>query len=427
MNKPELLELLRNGEDSTTEFKRDDVRNHDLAKELVALLNLEGGVVLLGVADDGSIVGTKRDRLEDWVADLCRAKIEPPIVPMLSWLRDAAPGRDVLAIRVTLGPDKPYARVHNNRRTYYIRVGSTSREASREELERLYQASGRLRYGLKPAPGAGFEAFDLRRLLDYLTRVVGGDAPAQDDRAGWETLLGNLELMTESAGARVATVSGLLLFGKDPARHLPQSGIRAICHAQEEPGYAARADEDLRGPLVPLGEAGTATFEGGLVDRAWDFVRRNTMPTARFNGLRRIDGWEFPESVIRETLVNALVHRDYSIVGTDVMLAIYPNRLEIESPGRLPNTVTVAGVKAGARYARNQTLVNVMRDYGYVEARGMGVRNKIIPGMRAHNGTDPDLIEAAQRFTVRLWKKADSNRRSNKHVVQPKGAGRAAP
>lgn len=191
MNQPELLDLIRNGEDSTVEFKRDDVRNHELAGELVALLNLEGGVVLLGVADDGGIVGTTRERLEDWVAELCRTKIEPPIVPMFSWIRDAAPGRDVLAVRVTLGPDKPYARVHDNRRTYYIRVGGTSREASREELERMYQASGRLRYGMKPVPGAGFDALDLRRLLDYLTRVVGGDAPAQDDRPGWETLLCN--------------------------------------------------------------------------------------------------------------------------------------------------------------------------------------------------------------------------------------------
>lgn len=410
MNKSELLDLLRNGEDSTVEFKRDDVNNHELAKELVALLNLEGGVVLLGIADDGGIAGTTRERLEDWVAELCRTKIEPPIVPVLSWLRDAAPGRDVLAVRVTLGPDKPYARVHNNRRAYYIRVGGTSREASREELERMYQASGRLRYGLKPVPGAAFEAFDVRRLLDYLTRVVGGDAPARDDRAGWETLLHNLELMTESAGARVATVDGLLLFGKDPARHLPQSGIRALCYAEDEAGYAARADEDLRGPLVSLRDADDPAFEGGLVDRAWDFVRRNTTPTARFEGPRRVDRWEFPESAIREALVNALAHRDYSIVGTDVMLAIYPNRLEIESPGRLPNTVTVEGVKAGARYARNQTLVNVMRDYGYVEARGMGVRNKIIPGMRAHNGTEPDLVETAHRFTVRLWKESASGR-----------------
>ena len=404
MNGTELRDLLRNGEDSTVEFKRDDVRNHDLAKELVAFLNLEGGAVLLGVEDDGSISGATRERLEEWVIELCRAKIDPPVVPLLSWIRDAAPGRNVLAVRVPLGPDKPYARVHDNRRTYYIRVGSASREASREELERMYQASGRLRYGLKPAPGAGLDALDLRRLRDYLTRILGGDAPAEDDPSGWETLLRNLELMTESAGARVATVDGLLLFGEVPERHLPQSGVRAICYPGAEPAYATRADEDLRGPLVPLGAADGSVVESGLVDQAWDFVRRNTAPTARLEGARRIDGWEYPESVIREALVNALVHRDYGIAGADVMLAIYADRLEIQSPGRLPNTVTVEGMKAGVRYARYQTLVNVMRDYGYVEARGMGVRNRIVPGMRAHNGTEPDLIEEEHRFTVRLWK-----------------------
>ncbi len=87
-------------------------------------------------------------------------------------------------------------------------------------------------------------------------------------------------------------------------------------------------------------------------------------------------------------------------------LSIFPDRLEVASPGRLPNPVTVAGMRSGLRYARNQTLVNVLRDYGYVEARGMGVRNRIIPAMRAHNGTEPDLIEEESRFTVRLRKTA---------------------
>ena len=85
----------------------------------------------------------------------------------------------------------------------------------------------------------------------------------------------------------------------------------------------------------------------------------------------RIDSWEYPEEVFREAVVNALVHRDYSIAGTDIMLAIYSNRMEIVSPGRLPNTVTVEEMKTGVRYARNQTLVNVMRDYGYVEGYGL--------------------------------------------------------
>ena len=133
-------------------------------------------------------------------------------------------------------------------------------------------------------------------------------------------------------------------------------------------------------------------------------MRRNTASLARLEGARRHDRWEYPEEVLREVIVNALVHRDYSIAGTDVMLSIFSDRLEVHSPGRLPNTVSVEGMKSGMRYARNQTLVNVMRDYGYVDARGMGIRNKVIPLMYANNGTEPDFIEEESRFTVRLWK-----------------------
>lgn len=157
--------------------------------------------------------------------------------------------------------------------------------------------------------------------------------------------------------------------------------------------------------MVPLCDPDNGEFvKLGLVDKAWDFVRRNTTPSAHLEGARRIDRWEFPEEAVREAVVNALVHRDYSIAGTDIRLAIFSDRLEVVSPGRLPNTVTPAEMRLGQRYARNQTLVNVMRDYGYVDARGMGVRNKIIPSMRDHNGTEPDLIAEDYRFIVRLWK-----------------------
>ncbi len=400
----ELSQMLCSGEDSTLEFKRDDVQNHDLAKELVAFLNVEGGTVLLGVEDDGSVSGTVREHLEEWVSTLCREMIEPPIIPILSWARDVEPDRDVLAVRVMGGPDKPYARVHKRHRTYYVRVGSTSREASREEMERMFQAAGQLHYGRKPVPGARLEDFDRRRLRDYLTRVLGGTAPDDCDCGDWETLLQNIDLMTSSANQNVATIDGLLLFGGVPNRHVSQSGIRAICFPGSEPDYATRADEDLRGPLVPLQAVDGTIVESGLVEQAWDFIRRNTTPTARLEGARRIDRWEYPESVIREVVVNALVHRDYSIAGADILLSIFSDRIEVQSPGRLPNTVTPEGMRLGMRYARNQTLVNVMRDYGYVEARGMGVRNKIIPGMKAHNSTEPDLIAEDHRFTVRLWK-----------------------
>lgn len=404
MTSDDLLELIRGGEDSTLEFKRDDVQNHNLAKELVAFLNFDGGVLLLGVEDDGRISGATRSHLEEWVADLCRTKIEPPVMPHLSWASDPETGKRVLAVRVAQGPDKPYAQLHNGRLTYFIRVGNTVREASREELEIMFQASGRLRYGVKPVSGANLESLDLRRLDEYFTRITEGTAPAQDDAKGWEALLHNMELMTDLQGESTATVDGMLLFGTNPKRFLGQSGIRALCYPGTEPDYATRADEYLLGPMVPLRAANGSFVELGLVEQAWDFVRRNTTPTSYLDGMRRVDRWEYPESVIREAVVNALVHRDYAIAGSDVSIIIYSDRLEIESPGRLPNTVTVAKMVAGFRYLRNQNLVNIMRDYGYMDARGMGIRNKIIPGMREHNGTEPDLVANDDRFLVRLWK-----------------------
>ena len=252
MNKAELIELILNGENSGVEFKRDDVANHRIAQELVALLNLEGGTVLLGVEDDGSITGASRENLEEWVVELCRAKVDPPIIPFLSWVKNAEPGRNVLAVRVPIGPDKPYTRVHNARKTYFIRIGSTSREASRDELQRMFQASGNLHYGVKPVPGAGFDGLDRHRLKDYLISVPGGQAPADDDAEAWQTLLRNIDLMTMSAGLPVATIDGMLLFGRTPNRFLPQSGIRAVCFLGTELDYAARADENLRCPMVPL-------------------------------------------------------------------------------------------------------------------------------------------------------------------------------
>jgi ATP-dependent DNA helicase RecG len=195
MTPAELAELIRSGEDSSLDFKRNDIQNHDLAKQLVGFLNIDGGTV----EDDGTISGTTRENLDEWVAELCRTKIEPPVIPSLSWARNIEPGKHVLAVRVTLGPDKPYAGIHSGRRAYFIRVGSICREASREELERMFQASGRLHYGMKPVSGAGLDALDGRRLRDYFGRVLDGPSPAGEDAGEWQTLLCNLDLMTGSS------------------------------------------------------------------------------------------------------------------------------------------------------------------------------------------------------------------------------------
>ena len=123
MTHTELLEIIRNGENSGVEFKRDDVQNHDLAKELVAFANLEGGIVLLGVEDDGSISGTTRPKLEEWVMTACRDKIRPGLIPFYELAKDIEPGKDVAIVRVSRGFDV-HTLWHNNKNAYFIRVGT---------------------------------------------------------------------------------------------------------------------------------------------------------------------------------------------------------------------------------------------------------------------------------------------------------------
>ncbi len=175
-----------------------------------------------------------------------------------------------------------------------------------EELERMFQASGRIQYGLKPVPGAMLKDLDFRRLHDYFRRILRASVPEDTNIEEWTRLLKNLDLMTEYSGQAAPSIDGMLLFGSAPKRFLPQSGIRALCYPGITPDYAARADENLKGGM-------------------------------------RMDRPTYPNEVLREAIVNALVHHDYSIVGTDIMLVIYADRLEIIGPGKLPNTVTIEG------------------------------------------------------------------------------------
>ncbi len=399
ITKTELLEIITNGENSGIEFKRDVVENYRLAKELVAFSNFEGGMVLLGVDDDGTIAGLTRDNLEEWVMTVCRDKIRPGIIPAFQTIRDVESGKDVAVVRVPRGGDV-HSQWHENRNTYYIRVGSQSREPTPQELGRLFQQRGMFRADLRPVSGTSIDDLDRRRLKDYFGRVRQQDVPIDDDIGGWQTLLVNTEIMAEER----VTLSGMLLFGNTPNRFLPQAGIDAAAFPGTEKDYAAKERLTLRGPMTSLMGTDGEILERGLVEQAWEFVRRNISVTATLeDGVRRVERLTYPVEAVRETVVNALIHRDYLLSNTDIELAIYRDRMEVISPGKLPNGITPERMRAGTRAARNQLLKDMMRDYGYLEHMGMGVPRKIVRGMNEHNQTDPDLIEEGERFIVRLF------------------------
>jgi ATP-dependent DNA helicase RecG len=430
MNRTELAELIQNGENSGVEFKRDDIVPEKLAKEMGALLNLEGGHVLLGVEKDRTVSGLARtaEKAEEWVMEVARTHLRPAAIPFWETL-DWGDGKTVGVVSLPAdAPDKPYKVKRASAWVTQIRVGTTSRDATDEEEARLYMQSGRLQYDRKPVPGATFDDFDFRRIVNYFRDVRQQAIPEEDDRESWIRLLVNTELMAEDRNRAMPSAGGLVLFGLRPNKYLPQAGISVVAFKGTDRDYDAKARATLRGPAVSLfpapavgvgqsyskpprtfSENGNAV-EAGTIEQALDFVRRNIDLQAHIDaGGQRQERWDYPLEAIREAVVNAVAHRDYTISVIDIELSIYADRIEVISPGRLPNTVTVDKMRAGYRASRNELIKEVLRDYRYVEATGLGVPRKIVEGMRAHNGTDPDLVEDESRFVVRLWKDPKHN------------------
>ncbi len=405
MTKTELLELIENGENTFVEFKRDDLGPRDLAKELVALSNAEGGYVLLGVEDDHTVSGIQRECLEEWVMTVCRDKIRPPIIPAFETFKNVAGKKDVAVVSVSPGWTV-HNMLHNAHRTYFIRVGTQSREADWEELQRLAQRRGSLRFETQAVTGSAMDDFDFGRLFDYFGRIRSQDVPKLSDEPGWRDLLYNTEMLVDSHTEGTAcTVAALLLFGKNPQRFLPHASIDVTIYSGTDKDYDS-TPQAIRGPLVSLWRESGGTIEivePGLIDQAMDRLAVGLSEEgAPERGGARIRKWLYPQEALREAIVNAVVHRDYLLSSTSIEISVYADRLEVVSPGVPPNGITAMRMRTGCRAARNAFLKDILRDYKYMEHMGMGIPRKIIRLMREHNGSEPELVVGEERFSIVL-------------------------
>ncbi len=412
MLKSELLEIIANGENSGVEFKRDDVRPEQIAKEVVAMANLKGGMLLLGVEDDGTVTGIQRDNLEEWAMDgVFTAKVHPMMLPFYEEII-IEEGRRVAVISFSQGTSKPYVVRHKGREDVYIRVGTTSRLASREQQARLFESGGILHTELLPVAGSSYASLNQERLKDYLANLINDpDVPTNEN--SWIHRLMSLGYMVEVAGDKVVcTIAGLVLFGNSPRKYLRQAGIRIIVIDGEERQYKALLDDVLDSPMVGLWrlddarQRELASADLGIIERFIDKIEPfiSDESSEIDEGFRREKTWHYPKEAIRELVINALVHRDWTR-SVDIEICVYSNRMEVTSPGTLQNSMTIEKMLAGQRSPRNPLIVDVLRDYGYVDARGMGVRTKIVPLMKSINQTDPKFELTDDYLKTTLYKK----------------------
>ena len=403
----ELLELIDREEGLKLEFKRDDedLRPESMAKEIVAFANMRGGIILIGVDDerddnnDRKISGIRRGNLQEWLVDTVIGSHVHPRVFIEYQEVDTASGK-VAVVEVQESNSKPHVLCHNHRQDIYVRYGSSCQLATREQTVRLFESGGLLNVEQMPAHGSSVEDLDERRCREYLTEHLQHTDEELEDLLG---LLATHKLLVGESPPLHCSYAACALFGKFPQRRLPQAGLRLTVYAGTDKDFSPRFDRTYDLPLVE--------YRGEL--RAPDPVESALHQSTRLQeyisheevidrSRQRI--WDYPEEAVQELMINALIHRDWTKQDY-VRMVVYSDRLEVTSPGSLPNGLTVEDIKRGASHPRNPVMARVFGRYGYLESQGMGLRLKVIPLMREHNGCDPEFEATEHHFKVTLRKR----------------------
>jgi len=349
----ELQAQIALGEDSRRQFKRDITNADSLAAEMAAFANSEGGTIYLGAADDGSLPGlTRADvaRLNQLIGNAASQHVRSPLTVRTENI-GVGDERVVIVLTIPKGYDKPY---FDRNGVIWLKSGADKRRVnSKEELRRLFQMSDQFHADQLPTR-AGIEKLDKLRFRDFLRDVYKLDYP--DSLADRLRLLQNMDLATDNG---MLNLAGVLLFAERPEWIKPQFIVKAIRY----PGNAIHSTEyldteDFSGPLRKV-------FDDSLA-----FIMRNLHKVQAGQGVNSPGIPEIPPSVFEELLVNALIHRDY-LVSATIRLFIFDNRIEIISPGHLPDNLTVEKIRSGISNIRNPILVSYVAK-GVLPYKGLG-------------------------------------------------------
>lgn len=368
-------EIIQQGENSAVEFKAADVRPESLAKEMVAFANHLGGRILLGVDDGGAVVGVNKPCVEEWVMNIARNNVVPGLQVDVN--EHVIADLRVVEVVVPKGLHKPYQTLDGK---YLLRVGSTNRQATKEELSRLFQQAGLVHFDIAPV---GLTEKDLNTaVLEAYWDTYYSLNWAKLEPAAKTRVLINSDILTQDGEV---TVGGAMLFANNPQKALPQASVV----------FAVFAGVDKTSDLIDKKEiVGTLSQQ---VDNALGLIKLYLTRSSKIEGAQRVERELVPEKVLREALVNALVHRDYSINNQKCSVYIFENRLEITNPGALPNTLTIEKLRYGHSAPRNMFLLKFMDNYRYIDGLGRG-----IPTMVAAMGERIKFEEVGAAFRVTI-------------------------
>ncbi len=350
-----LEQLIRQGENSQVEFKSATVRPEGVAKEITAFANYQGGTLLIGVENDGKITGISKPNIEEWLANIIRHNIIPALNLQSTLIK--IQDKTVFVVTIPKGIDKPYQTIDGK---YWIRVGSTSRTATKEELSRLFQQAGLVHFDISPVVNTNVKDLDLSNIGTYYQIYYNIPFTALES-VEQENILQNADILTEYEGKFVTTVGGLLLFGKEPQRRLPQAAIT----------FAVFKGTEITADLINKKEISGTLPE--IIDKTVGLIQLFLPVSSHIEGNKRQENILIPLKVIREAIVNAVAHRDYSLSSRKITVYLFQNRLEITSPGQLPNSLTLNKIRYGNSAPRNIFLVKYLDNLRYFDGLGRGI------------------------------------------------------
>lgn len=376
----ELRALIAQGESETLEFKRSTAELTKAIRTVAALANTRGGHVIIGVAPDGRIIGMDIGQgTMDKVANEITGNTDPKIYPSVT--SSTVNERTVIVISVEGSDDKPHL-AHN---MAYKRVGATTVQMQRAEYERLLLQRRQRAYDQREVPEATLDDVDEAKLRWYLERAARERGIPVDTTLPVVENLKRLKLVNEREGRPVLTTAALLVFGKHPQHFASHSMVRL-----------ARFQGAL--PLNFIDRLDCAGTLPEMIDEAERFVRRNTRLAAKITGFERREITEYPYTAVREAIANAVAHRDYDRTDIEVRVAVFDDRIEVQSPGRLPAPLTLQSL--GEQPAlRNQVIAELLFNIRYIERWNTGIQ-RMRDEMRRHGLPEPIFAEVGETFKV---------------------------
>jgi ATP-dependent DNA helicase RecG len=381
MNDTQLIEKLSKGEGFHTEFKKTLPSKESLAKEIVCFANTNGGQLFIGVNDSGKITGLEDiDYAMLLIEDVAFQRCEPPITILQETI--LVENQTVLVVNIPKGRQRPY-RTRSGQ--YYVRSSNRCRQASQEELLRLFQAGDSMFFDEVIVENSNYSDIDLYFFQDFLLKYF--DVKTKENEL--KNYLKNLHIISMQ---NKPTLAGLLFFAKFPQNFLPNQ--RIVC--------AYIKGVDLATP--PFDKKNLIGKIPELIDSAQKFLHLYLVEKHSIKDFEPEIEVEIPNVVLREAVVNAIAHRDYTIEGP-IRIIVYENRVEIRTPGKLPNSVTISSIKIGGSHVlRNPTIYNLLYKMGLVTDLGSGVR-RMIELLKKYSNEEIILQEIENEFVLSIPRK----------------------